>query len=238
MKKALTSLIAIALAAFPLTSTAADNKETGRLKNCGTVLNEILKIPDDIPQDLLDKAECVIVIPSVIKAAFGFGGAYGRGAMTCRSGQNFTGTWGAPTMMALEGGSFGFQLGGQATDFVILVMNPRGADAILKSKVKLGADASAAAGPKGRDAAAATDVTLRAEMLTYSRSRGLFAGVSLEGSTLRPDNGANEAVYGKKNDAGDIVRKGTVPAPPAAQMMISLLDQRSPKNLSDPNSLK
>jgi len=187
---------------------------------------------------LLDKAECVIVIPSVLKAAFVFGGDYGRGGMTCRSGEHFTGKWGAPTMIALEGGSVGFQLGGQATDFVILVMNPRGANAILSSKVKLGADASAAAGPKGRNAEAATDVTLRAEMLTYSRARGLFAGVSLEGSTLRPDNKANENVYHKKMDAIDIVRKGGVPIPPAAQKMISLLDQHSPKNTSDPKSLK
>ena len=202
------------------------------------VLDEILRIPDNIPQDLMDKAECVIVIPSVLKAAFVFGGDYGRGAMTCRAGEHFTGKWGAPTMIALEGGSFGFQLGGQATDFVILVMNPRGATAILSSKVKLGADASAAAGPKGRDAEAATDVTLRAEMLTYSRARGLFAGVSLEGSTLRPDNNANESIYHKKMDATNIVRKGGVAIPPAAQKMVSLLDQHSPKNTSDPKSLK
>lgn len=237
MKKALCAAVAIALAAFPLASMAAD-KETDRLENCGMVLEEILKIPDNIPQDLLDKAECVIVIPSVLKAAFGIGGAYGRGAMTCRSGEHFTGKWGAPTMVALEGGSFGFQLGGQATDFVILVMNPRGATSILSSKVKLGADASAAAGPKGRDAAAETDVTLRAEMLTYSRSRGLFAGISLEGSTLRPDNAANEDVYHEKVSAIDIVRKGGVAVPPSAQKMVSLLDQHSPKNGSDPNSLK
>src|SRR6476660_3579021 len=180
---------------------ADDKKEAERLQNCGTVLKEIMDIPDDIPQDLLDKAECVIVYPSVLKAAFIVGGSYGRGAMACRSGEHFTGPWGAPSMMALEGGSLGFQLGGQATDFVLLVMNPRGARAILSSKVKLGADASAAAGPKGRNAEASTDVTLRAEMLTYSRSRGLFAGVSLEGSTLRPDNNANQSVYGKKAEA-------------------------------------
>ena len=180
-----------------LRSMGAD-KETNRLENCGMVLDEVLRIPDNIPQDLLDKAECVIIIPSVLKAAFGIGGDYGRGAMTCRSGEHFMGKWGAPTMIALEGGSVGFQLGGQATDFVILVMNPRGANAILSSKVKLGADASAAAGPKGRDAAASTDVTLRAEMLTYSRARGLFAGISLEGSTLRPDNNANEDIYKRK----------------------------------------
>ena len=178
-------------ASLPL-SAAQDKKEADRLQNCGTVLKEILDIPDDIPQDLLDKAECVIVYPSVLKAAFVIGGSYGRGAMTCRTGEHFTGPWGAPTMMALEGGSVGFQLGGQATDFVLLVMNGRGAHSILSSKVKLGADASVAAGPKGRTAAAATDVTLRAEVLSYSRSRGLFAGISLEGSTVRPDNDANE----------------------------------------------
>jgi lipid-binding SYLF domain-containing protein len=237
MKKAFSAFLAIALSALPLASLAA-SKETDRLENCGMVLDEILRIPDNVPQDLLDKAECVIVIPSVLKAAFVFGGDYGRGAMTCRSGEQFTGKWGAPTMIALEGGSFGFQLGGQATDFVILVMNPRGATAILSSKVKLGADASAAAGPKGRDAEAATDVTLRAEMLTYSRARGLFAGVSLEGSTLRPDNNANESIYHKKMDATNIVRKGGVAIPPAAQKMVSLLDQHSPKNTSDPKSLK
>ena len=229
MKKTLTTLLAIALVGFPLAGSA-DTKEQSRLENCGEVIKEILNMPDNIPQDLLDKAECVIVIPSVLKGAIGIGGAYGRGAMTCRSGEHFGEPWGAPTMMALEGGSVGFQLGGQATDFVILVMNPRGATAILNSKVKLGADASAAAGPKGRDAAADTDVTLRAEMLTYSRSRGLFAGVSLEGSTLRPDNGANESVYGKKVDATDIVRKGMVPPPASAQMMVSELKKRSPKD--------
>jgi lipid-binding SYLF domain-containing protein len=229
--------MALALIALPAT---ADKKERvkDRLQECGTVLKEIMDIPDDIPQDLIDKAECVIVYPSVVKAAFIIGGSFGKGAMTCRTGEHFTGPWGAPTMMALEGGSVGFQIGGQATDFVLLVMNPRGAKAILNNKVKLGADASAAAGPKGRDAEAATDVTLRAEVLTYSRARGLFAGISLEGSTVRPDNGGNEAVYGKKIEAIDIVRKGAVAVPPSAQEMIALLNKKSPKNLSDPNSLK
>jgi lipid-binding SYLF domain-containing protein len=236
-KRLMSLLSALALLALPL--SAGDNKkETERLENCGTVLKEILNIPDDIPQDLLNKAECVIVYPSVIKAAFGIGANYGRGAMTCRTGEHFTGPWGAPTMMALEGASIGFQLGGQATDFVILVMNPRGAQAILKSKVKLGANASAAAGPKGRDAEASTDATLRAEMLTYSRARGLFAGVSLQGSTVRPDGSANEKVYGKKVSATDIVRKGVVGVPPSGQPLIALLNQKSPKNTSDPNSLK
>jgi lipid-binding SYLF domain-containing protein len=237
LKRIFSTLMAMAMVALPL--SAKDNKkEADRLDNCGTVLKEILDIPDDIPQDLIDKAECIIVFPSVLKAAFIVGGSYGRGAMTCRTGEHFTGPWGAPTMMALEGGSVGFQLGGQATDFVLLVMNPRGAKAILNNKVKLGADASAAAGPKGRDAEAATDVTLRAEVLSYSRARGLFAGISLEGSTLRPDNGGNEKLYGKKVEAIDIVRKGAVAVPPSAQEMIATLNKKSPKNLSDPNSLK
>ena len=237
LKRLISFLMTWALVALPL-SAREDKKETDRLDNCGTVLKEILDIPDDIPPDLLDKAECVIIFPSVLKAAFIVGGSYGRGAMTCRTGEHFTGPWGAPSMMALEGGSVGFQLGGQATDFVLLVMNPRGAKAILHSKVKLGANASAAAGPKGRDAEAATDATLRAEVLTYSRARGLFAGISLEGSTLRPDNDGNARVYNKKVEAGDIVRKGAVAVPPAAQELISILNKKSPKNLSDPASLK
>src|SRR5271154_1124767 len=229
--------MALAMIAPPLLSQA-DKKEADRLENCGTVIKEIMDIPDDIPQDLIDKAECVIVYPSVVKAAFVFGGSYGRGAMTCRSGEHFTGPWSAPTMMALEGGSFGLQLGGQATDFVLLVMNPRGAHAILSSKVKLGADASAAAGPKGRTANASTDVTMRAEVLSYSRARGLFAGLSLEGSTVRPDNDANERVYGKKLEAEEIIFKGAVAVPPAARRLVTTLNRRSPKNLSDPNSLR
>jgi lipid-binding SYLF domain-containing protein len=236
MKRIISSLVAFALTAWPLTAKA--DKETDRLENCGMVLKEIMDIPDDIPQDLIDKAECVIVYPSVLKAAFVVGGSYGRGAMICRTGEHFTGPWGAPTMMALEGGSVGFQIGGQATDFVLLVMNPRGARSILKSKVKLGADASAAAGPKGRDASAATDVTMRAEVLTYSRARGLFAGISLEGSTVRPDNDANQRIYHKKIEAEDVVFKGAAAVPPSAQKMVAYLNQKSPKNLSDPNSLK
>src|SRR5215213_2680730 len=180
------------------TILGAQGKEEDRLRACATVLKEIIGIPDDLPKDLLDKAECVIVFPGVKKFAMGVGGSYGRGAMTCRTGDDFTGAWSAPTLMALEGGSIGFQLGGQSTDFVLLVMNDRGATSVLSSKVKLGADATAAAGPKGRSAAAATDVALQAEMLSYSRSRGLFAGVSLEGTTLRPDNEANTLVYGSE----------------------------------------
>jgi len=200
MRKLLAMGMLLALTGAPMLAAPPDNeKEVDRLENAGMVMDEIMNIPDNIPQDLIDKAECVIVFPSVLKAAFIVGGSYGRGAMVCRSGEHFTGPWGAPSMMALEGGSLGFQLGGQATDFVLLVMNPRGAKAILNSKVKLGGDMSAAAGPKGRDASADTDATLRAEILSYSRARGLFAGISLEGSTLRPDNDANEKLYGKKN---------------------------------------
>lgn len=227
LQRIMSAVLALVIA-VPI--VAADNKkETERLENCGLVLKEILDIPDDIPQDLLDKSVCVIVYPSVLKAAFVLGGSYGRGAMTCRTGEHFTGPWSSPTMMALEGGSIGFQIGGQATDFVLLVMNDRGAHAILKSKVKLGADASAAAGPKGRNASAETDVTMRAEILTYSRARGLFAGVSLAGSSVRPDRDANVRVYGKNLEAESIVFKGAVAVPPSAQKLIAMLNQKSPK---------
>jgi lipid-binding SYLF domain-containing protein len=208
----------------------AANKDSDedRLKNCGTVVREILDIPDNIPQDLLDKADCVVVYPSVLKAAFVIGGSYGRGAMTCRNGGNFSGSWGAPTMMALEGGSFGFQIGGQATDFVLLVMNEGGARGILAGKVKLGGDASIAAGPVGRDASAETDVTLRSEILSYSRSRGLFAGISLEGSTIRPDNKANRQIYGNRIGAKEIALSDRVRAPGAAEELVSTLDAKTP----------
>ena len=235
LKRILSPLLALAMIGLPLWAQE-DKKEAERLENCGTVLKEILDIPDDIPQDLLDKSECVIVYPSVLKAAFIVGGSYGRGAMTCRTGEHYTGPWSAPTMMALEGGSVGLQIGGQATDFVLLVMNGRGAHSILNSKVKLGADASVAAGPKGRTANASTDATMRAEVLSYSRARGLFAGISLEGSTVRPDNDANERVYGKKVEAESIIFKGAVAVPPPAQQLIASLNRKSPKNLSEAGS--
>src|SRR5207237_3890987 len=172
------------------------------------------------------------------KVAIGIGGSYGRGAMTCRTGTHFSGPWSAPALYALEGGNIGFQLGGQATDFVLLIMNPHGAASLMGSKVKLGADAAAAAGPKGRTATGATDATMRAEILSYSRSRGLFAGVSLEGSTLRPDNRANEKLYGRKVTAREIVRQGKVKTPESAGELLAVLNKRSPKNLSDPKSLR
>jgi len=234
MRKMMSCLSGAVLLAATLLAQAASasdrTKDDERLRNSGTVLKEILNVPDSIPQDLLDKADCVVVFPSVLKAAFIVGGSYGRGAMSCRTGENFRGHWGAPTMMALEGGSFGFQIGGQATDFVLLVMNERGASGILASKVKLGGDASVAAGPVGRDASAETDVTLRAEILSYSRARGLFAGVSLQGSTIRPDSGDNRRVYGKEIPAKDIVLAGAVAPPPAAEELISTLDAKTPQH--------
>ncbi|MGC2763862.1 MAG: lipid-binding SYLF domain-containing protein [Candidatus Acidiferrum sp.] len=210
----------------------AQDKETDRLENAGKVMQEILNAPDSIPQSVLDKADCVVILPSVLKFAIGIGGSYGRGVMTCRGGKDFKGPWGAPTMMALEGGSAGLQLGGNATDFVLLMMSPRSAENMLKSKVKLGADASAAAGPVGRTASADTDVTLRAEILSYSRSRGLFAGISLEGSTLRPDNGANKNLYGKEVSASDIVFNKAEPVPDSAKTLLSTLQKASPVNKS------
>ncbi len=228
MKTLLAVLVACALAVPAF--AADDEKEVDRVKESGVVLREILNIPDDIPQDLLDKANCVVVLPSVKKGAIGIGGSYGRGVMICRGGPGYNGRWGAPAMYALEGISIGFQLGGQATDFVLLVMNEGGAKSLLSSKVKLGADASAAAGPVGRTAEAATDVVLTAQILSYSRAKGLFAGVSLEGSTLRSDGSANEKLYGQKLSATDIIRGGKVKAPAAAQGLIATLTAKTPRH--------
>src|SRR6516165_702730 len=230
MRKGCVLLVAIFLTCP--TFAADESREQKRLETCGQVFKEIMDIPDGIPKELLNKAECVIVIPSVLKFAIGIGGDFGRGAITCRTGAHFTGHWSAPALFALEGANIGFQLGGQATDFVLLVMNPKGANSILGSKVKLGADASAAAGPKGRTAAADTDIVMRAEILSYSRSRGLFAGVSLEGSTLRSDGSANKNLYGRGLSAREIVREGKVKTPPAGAALVSLLNKESPKNIS------
>ncbi|MGB9071688.1 MAG: lipid-binding SYLF domain-containing protein [Terriglobales bacterium] len=237
MKRLLLTLVMVCLS---LTPVLAENneKEQERVKDSGDVLKEILNIPDDIPQDLLDKAECILVLPSVKKAAFGIGASYGRGVMICRSGAHYTGPWGPPALYALEGASIGFQLGVQGTDFVLLVMNPKGAGSLLSSKVKLGADASAAAGPKGRTAEGATDVVMSAEILSYSRNKGLFAGVSLEGSTLRSDGSANEKLYGRKLSAKDIIRGGKAKSPGCAAELVGLLNKKSPKNRSDPKSLQ
>jgi lipid-binding SYLF domain-containing protein len=211
----------------------AANKEQRRLANAGVVLEEILNVPDNIPQELLEKAECIIVFPSVKKAAFIFGGSYGRGAMVCRSGETFNGPWGAPAMYALEGGSVGFQIGGQATDLVLLIMNRKGTDSILNSKVKLGAGVSVAAGPKGRDATASTDAYMQAEILSYSRAQGLFAGVSLQGATIRPDDDASARVYGRKIKARDIVLGKAISIPASGQHLVRVLQKGAPRNESE-----
>lgn len=234
MRKIAFPLLGALLVAFGATNlyAADDTKEVDRVENAGKVMQEILDVPENIPQDVLNKATCVVVLPSVVKGAFIVGASYGRGVMTCRSGPNFNGPWGPPTMMALEGGSFGLQIGGQATDFVLLLMNDRAAKGILTSKVKLGADASAAAGPKGRTASAETDASMRAEILSYSRARGAFAGVSLTGSTLRADNDANKKLYDKEIKAEDIVLKDEVKAPPSAKLLLHTLDEKSPHHQS------
>jgi lipid-binding SYLF domain-containing protein len=231
--------VCVAVILMSMTAFAASSeRESDRVKESGEVLKEILNIPDDIPQDLLDKAECLIILPSVKKGALGIGGSFGRGVMVCRGGEHYKGRWGTPALYALEGISIGFQIGGQATDFVLLVMNPKGAESLLHSKVKLGADASAAAGPKGRTAEGATDIVMNAEILSYSRNKGLFAGVSLEGSTLRSDGSANEKLYGRKLTAKEIIRGGKVGVPASAHELVSLLDKKSPVNKSDPKSLQ
>ncbi len=230
MKKAFLILAAFSLLGLPV---SAQNKEADRVENAGKVLKEILNAPDSIPQSVLDKADCIVILPSVLKFAIGIGGSYGRGVMTCRGGATFHAPWSAPAMMALEGGSAGLQLGGNATDFVLLLMSPRSATSILSSKVKIGGDATAAAGPVGRTASAETDVAMRAEILSYSRARGLFAGISLAGSTLRPDNGANKNLYGKEVTAKSIVFDKSVPTPVSAKELLATLQKASPTNKSD-----
>jgi lipid-binding SYLF domain-containing protein len=225
-------IVAGILAGGPILSARNPSEarsEQDRLQNAGKVMQEILNVPDDIPQDLLDKARCVVVMPSVLKAAFVVGGSYGRGTMVCRTGKDFTGPWGAPAMYALEGGSIGLQIGGEATDFVLLVMNDRGAGSLLRTKVKLGADASAAAGPKGRSASAETDAYMRAEILSYSRARGAFAGISLDGSTLRPDEEANRKLYGNSTNTAKIITESDASAPAAAHDLLAALQKSSPQ---------
>src|ERR1700680_1150251 len=232
MKRYLIGAACLALAAGAVYA-AKLNKEQKRLEECGVVMQEVLNIPDNIPHDLLEKAECVIVIPSVKKLAFGIGADFGRGAMVCRTGEHFRGAWGAPAMYALEGASVGFQIGGEATDLVLLVMNGRGMESILSSKVKLGADASVAGGPKGRDASADNDAWMRAEILSYSRSRGVFAGVSLEGSTIRPDDDASADVYGRPIKAKDIVRSEHMGVPTTGRHLVHILQRSAPRNESE-----
>ncbi len=235
MKRYLVAAACLTLAAGVVYANKL-NKEQKRLEEAGVVMQEVLNIPDNIPHDLLEKAECVIVFPSVKKLAFGVGADYGRGAMVCRTGEHFRGPWGAPAMYALEGGSVGFQIGGEATDLILLVMNGRGMDSILSSKVKLGGDASIAGGPKGRDASADTDAWMRAEILSYSRSRGLFAGISLEGSTIRPDDDASEQVYGHPIKAKEIVRGEKTHVPVGGRRLVDVLQKSAPRNESERHS--
>lgn len=234
--KAKTNWILAATILFSLITSntargADDNSEQERLKAAGDVLKELLNGPNGIPLSVLNKSECVIVLPSVKKAGFIVGAQYGRGAMTCRSGSNFDGDWSAPIMMQSSGGSFGLQAGGQATDFVVLVMNDKGARTMLHGKAKLGGDASVAAGPVGREAEASTNATMSAEMLSYSHTQGVFAGVSLSGTSLGPDSGANEKIYGKKI-SGEQIFGGSVQAPASAELMLSTLKEKSPSNSS------
>ncbi|HET9994480.1 MAG TPA: lipid-binding SYLF domain-containing protein [Candidatus Acidoferrum sp.] len=225
-------LVSILCLTFAVGTVYAVTKEQKRLNNCGTVMQEILDIPDNLPEQVLQKAECVIVFPHEMKVAFGMGKEYGRGAMICRTGKNFRGPWGAPAMFALEGDSIGMQIGGEATDLILLVMNPKGVKSILSSKIKLGGDASAAAGPKGRDASANTDAWMKAEILSYSRSKGLFAGISLEGSTLRQDHKANERIYSRKITAREILLAHKVRIPASGRHLVQVLQSHAPRNES------
>jgi lipid-binding SYLF domain-containing protein len=204
-----------------------DDKVADRLWESSKVIDELIKAPDsDIPKEILPKAECVAVIPALKKAAFGFGGELGRGAVSCKK-DGGKGAFGPPAMISLTGGSFGFQIGGQETDVVMLFMTPDSFKHLLKDKVKLGADASVAGGPKGRTAAAATNATMRAEILTYSRSRGAFAGVSLNGAVLRPDNDANKNLYGREIDMKELVEVGNVAIPEPGRKFVESVSHAS-----------
>jgi SH3 domain-containing YSC84-like protein 1 len=231
LKKVLASVFCLA-AALPLTANDRDKLED-RLEECGTVMKQVMGMPDSIPKDFLDKAVCVLVIPSVKKGAFVVGGTYGRGAITCRGGDEFDGPWSAPAMFRLIGGNIGFQIGGQATDFVLLVMNDGGVKAILQGKVKLGADASVAVGPVGRTADAQTNGAMQAQVVAYSRARGLFAGISLEGANLQEDQDANATLYGHQYSAMDIVRRGKAQPPEEAQKLLSILTKVTPKHATN-----
>jgi SH3 domain-containing YSC84-like protein 1 len=211
------TVLAVVVTICFASSICAQKKERERTENAGKVMQEILKIPEGLPRNLLQEARCVIVIPSQLRVGFFVGGSYGRGVMTCRRGQDFKGPWGLPTMIAAEGGSFGFQAGGQATDFVFLLMNERAASAILASKVKLGVDASEAA----------VDASMRAAILSYSRSRGLFAGATFNGSTLRVDNEANQRLYGKNVSPKALVFTSDDPTPPSARKLLATLNQET-----------
>lgn len=224
----LISVLAVIACGTIFAAAANNGKEVERLKNAAVVLNQVMRTPDKgIPRDLLNKAVCVGVIPAEKKFALGIGGSYGRGALVCRRGG--TGPWGGPSMFMASGGNIGFQIGGQSTDFVLLVMNAHGAQKLIQSKSKLGADASVAGGPVGRTAEGATDLQMHAEILTYSRSRGLFAGVSLEGQVVTQDGDANQRLYGRKIDAKEILFQNRVGVPGAARDLDAALTHYSPR---------
>jgi SH3 domain-containing YSC84-like protein 1 len=225
MKKTIALLFALALCGTA--PAVEETKEAKQLQKATNVVNEIMGAPDKgIPQDLLNKAVCVGVVPSDIRGAFVVGGEYGRGVLVCR--QHGNGHWGAPSLFTLGGANVGFQLGGKATDVVFIVMNAAGAKKLVQDSFKLGADASATAGPVGRTAEGATDLQLHAEILSYSRTRGLFAGVSLEGAVLKQDKDGNERLYGKRVAAKDLLINGTVSAPAAARSLDQVLAKYSP----------
>jgi len=226
-------ILAVLCLLMPLPVFAEDKaqKEDQRVTESGQVLDALANSQSGIPTDLLNKSECVIILPSVKKGGFIIAGQYGKGLMTCRTGEKFNGPWSAPIMMQSSGGSIGLQAGGEAIDYVILVLNDKGARTVMNGKAKLGANASIAAGPVGRDAEAATSGNMSTEMLSYSRTNGVFGGVSLSGTSLGPDNGANENLYGKKV-TGAQIWAGQVQAPAAAKDMLALLESKSPKNVS------
>lgn len=210
--------------AFPV---FAQTKEDHRLADSATVMKQLLEGDNALPKSVLNQAMCVLIFPSVKRVAIGIGGSYGRGALVCRKGAKMNGEWGAPAMYALDQGSIGVQLGSTATDFVLVVVNDKGVDAILNGKTKLGSNAAAAAGPTGAQATSYNAADMKSDVLTYSRSKGLFAGVSLEGASIDTDNAANKDLYGKEMGAREIVT-GTQAVVPSAKPLVSLLDQTSP----------
>jgi lipid-binding SYLF domain-containing protein len=221
-------LSSILIITLPLSALAADKeKDEETLKNAATVFEGIVT-GSEVPASVLAKADCVIVLPGVKKVGFGVGGSGGRGAMSCRADEKFDGKWSAPAMYSIGGASIGLQVGGSSTDFLLLVMNQKGVDAILNDKTKLGSDATATAGPSG--ATAASSSVGGSDVLTYGRAKGLFAGVSLEGATLHQDSDANKRLYGKDLSGRDIVRGNAVKATPAGQPFVSLLDSKVPKH--------
>ncbi len=224
--------VTVVLAALLVPALAfGQTKERKRLDACREVLEELLGGEERIPRDLLDKAECVAVIPNALKFALGFGGRWGKGAVVCRT-QSGSGPWGAPLMISAGGGSFGLQIGGQAADYVFLIMNPKGIDYLMRSQFTLGGDAAVAAGPVGRTGSADTDLRMRAEILSYSRTRGLFAGLSLEGTVVKQDKDGNEDLYGAQVDPKRLLVEGTYPVPPAARGLVELLATSSPRHVA------